>query len=58
MMDLENENTTEKETLRLQEFAYQKHKLSVKRLTGIFILVDAFLLVLVVLELIKYIQNF
>jgi hypothetical protein len=57
-MDLENENTTENETLRLQEFAYQKHKLSVKRLTGIFILVDVFLLVLVVLELIKYIQNF
>jgi hypothetical protein len=57
-MNLENENTTEKETFRLQEFAYQKRKLSVKRLTGIFIIVDVCLLVLVVLELIKYIQNF
>jgi hypothetical protein len=57
-MNLENENTTEKETFRLQEFAYQKRKLSVKRLTGIFIIVDICLLVFVVLELIKYIQNF
>lgn len=57
-MDLENENISERETIKLQEFAYEKHKLSVKRLTGIFIIIDIVLLVLVVLELIQYIQQF
>jgi hypothetical protein len=51
------ETISEQETINLEKYEYERHKLSVKRLTGMFILLDLGLAVLVVLELIRYIQN-
>jgi hypothetical protein len=51
------ETISEQETINLEKYEYERHKLSVKRLTGMFILLDLGLAVLVVIELIRYIQN-
>jgi hypothetical protein len=51
------ENISEQESLNLEKFEYNRHKLSVRRLTGIFIVLDLALAVLVVTELIRYIQT-
>jgi hypothetical protein len=57
MIDLENEEISDKESTNLQKYAYQKHKLSVKRLTGIFIMLDIVLLIFVIIEIVRYIEQ-
>lgn len=47
----------ELETQDIEKAAYMRKKLSISRLTLLFFIVDAFLLIFVILELIQWIQT-